>query len=131
MAAMPKPITIELRERAVAAYEAGSESYDVVAARFSVSRRSLQRWVERRRESGSVEPDDPAGGNYSRVDMKTLHGIVQSRPDATSYQVTSDYNRSVPRKKRVHRSSIVRALQRAGYVFKKSESDPPNKTGRT
>ena len=128
---MPKPITSELRERAVAAYEAGSESYDVVAERFSVSRRSLQRWVERKRDSGTVVPDPPAGGNFSPVDMKTLHRVVQSRPDATSYQVTADYNRSVPKKKRVHRSSIVRALQRAGYVFKKSESAPPSKTDRT
>jgi transposase len=128
---MPKPITIELRERAVAAYEAGSESYDIVAERFSVSRRSLQRWVERRRETGSVEPAAPAGGNFSPVDMKMLHHVVQGRPDATSYQVTAVYNRSVPKKKRVHRSSIVRALQRAGYVFKKSESAQPSKTGRT
>ena len=128
---MPKPLSIELRERAVAAYEAGWESYDVVAARFSVSRRSLQRWVERKRDNGSVEPDSPAGGNFSPVDMKMLHRVVQARPDATSYQVTADYNRSVAKKKRVHRSSIVRALQRAGYVFKKSASDPRSKTGRT
>ncbi len=128
---MPKPITIELRERAVEVYEAGYESYDVVAARFSVSRRSLQRWVERKRETGSVEPDAPAGGNFSAVDMKALHRVVQARPDATSYQVTTDYNRNLPKKKRVHRSSIIRALQRAGYVFKKSESDPRNRTGRT
>jgi len=128
---MPKPLSIELRERAVAAYEAGSESYDVVAERFSVSRRSLQRWVERMREYGTVEPQPPAGGNFSPVDMKTLHRVVQARPDATSYQVTVDYNRSVPKKKRVHRSSIVRALQRAGYVSKKSDSGLRSKTGRT
>ncbi len=128
---MPKPITIQLRERAVAAYEAGRDSYDLVAERFSVSRRSLQRWVERKRESGSVEPDSPGGGNFSPVDMKMLHRVVQTRPDATSYQVTVDYNRSVPKQKRVHRSSIVRALQRAGYVFKKSESGRQSKTGRT
>src|SRR5689334_25306359 len=128
---MPKPITIELRERAVAAYEAGWESYDLVAGRFSVSRRSLQRWVERMRDNGSLEPDAPAGGNFSPVDMKTLHRVVQARPEATSYQVTADYNRSVSQKKRVHRSSIVRALQRAGYVFKKSEFGQPSRTGRT
>jgi transposase len=128
---MPKPITTEVRERSVAAYEAGTESFDVVAERFSVSRRSLQRWVERKRDSGTTKPDAPAGGNFSPVDMKALHRVVQMRPDATSYQVTADYNRNVPKKRRVHRSSVVRALQRAGYVFKKSESAPPSKTGRT
>jgi transposase len=128
---MPAPISVEVRERVVVAYEAGSESYEVVANRFSVSPRSLQRWVERKRENGSVEPDSPAGGNFSPVDMKALHRVVQARPDATSYQVTADYNRRVPKKKRVHRSSILRALQRAGYVFKKNESDLRSMTGRT
>jgi transposase len=118
---MPKPISNELRERASAAYEAGGENYETIAVQFGVSRRSLQRWVERRRELGSVAPQPPGGGNFSPVDMKVLHDVVCVRPDATSYELTAQYNRCVSKKKRVHRSSIVRAIDRAGYVFKKSD----------
>jgi transposase len=128
---MPKPITVEVRQRAVAAYESGSASFDVVAEQFTVSRRSLQRWVERQRDLGTVEPARPAGGNFSPVDVKTLRALIEARPDATSYELTAEYNRSVRKARRVHRSSIVRALQRGGYVFKKSARGRRNKTGRT
>ncbi len=128
---MPKPIPIEVRKRAVAAYDSGAESYDEVAARFAVSRRSLQRWVEKMRDSGTVDPAKPGGGNFSPVDMKTLHALVEARPDATSYELTAQYNRSVSKKQRVHRSSIARALERADYVFKKNARGRRSRTART
>jgi transposase-like protein len=40
---MPAPYPIELRERAVGAYESGRASYAVVAERFSVAIRALER----------------------------------------------------------------------------------------
>ena len=128
---MPKPITIQVRQRAVAAYESGSASFDVVAERFAISRRSLQRWVERQRDDGTVDPRPPGGGNFSPVDMKVLRALIEARPDATSYELTAEYNRRVRKPLRVHRSSIVRALQRGGYVFKKSDRGRRSKTGRT
>jgi transposase-like protein len=90
---MPKPISIEVRQRAVAAYEAGAVSYDETAKRFGVSRRSLQRWVERRRDSGTVEPNPPGGGYLSPVDMKRLRSLVEARPDGTTYELAAEYNR--------------------------------------
>jgi hypothetical protein len=62
--------------------------------------------------------------------MKILEEVVARRPDATSSEVTASYNRRVPRGLRVHRSSIVRALDRAGFVFKKNAIVRQNKTGR-
>jgi transposase len=44
---MPNPYPTELRERAVRAYESGSETYAMVASDFSVSEPTLQRWVRR------------------------------------------------------------------------------------
>lgn len=128
---MPKPILVELRQRAVAAYEVGEASFVVIADRFGVSRRSLQRWVELHRNSGTVDPQPPGGGALSPVDMETLRGLIAARPDATTYELASDYNRAVRKGRRVHRSSIVRALQRAGYVFKKRDRARRNKIART
>lgn len=51
---MPNPYGLDLRERAVAAYEAGEGSYADIADRFSVAKRTLERWVERGRRTGSV-----------------------------------------------------------------------------
>jgi transposase len=117
---MPAPYPIELRERAVRAYESGNDSYDVVAERFSVASRALQRWVKLRRDTGNVAPMPRGGGNPSPIDLPVLEAVIAERGDATSFELTAEYNRRVLRKQRVHRSSVHRALLRAGYVFKKN-----------
>jgi transposase len=117
---MPAPLPIELRERVVAAYESGHESYDLIAAQFGVARRALQRWVKLKRETRSVAPRARGGGNFSPVDLPLLEKIVAKGGSATSHEISADYNAQVARRDRVHRSSIQRALRRAGFVFKKN-----------
>jgi transposase len=117
---MPAPLPIELRERVVAAYESGAESYDAVAAQFGVARRALQRWVKLKRETRSVAPRPRGGGNFSPVDVPLLESVVANGKSATSHEIRAEYNARVARRDRVHRSSIQRALRRAGFVFKKN-----------
>ncbi len=121
---MPNPYPIELRKRAVAAYEAGDGSYESVARRFSVCSRSLVRWVARGRDIGSVAPLKKGGGWQSPVDLETMHAVVSEKPDGTVEELTRAYNRRVPSPHRVHRSSFLRALRRTGYVFKKNVRGP-------
>lgn len=128
---MPAPYPIELRERAVQAYERGSESYGVVAERFSVAIRPLQRWVRLWRDTGTVAPKPRGGGNHSPIEMGVLEGVIAELDDATSFELTAEYNRRVGRGRRVHRSSVHRALRRAGYVFKKNSYVRRSRRGRT
>jgi transposase len=118
-----------LRERAVRAYETGPHSYAEVAARFDISLASLLRWVQRARGTGTVAPLPRGGGWRSPVDLPVLHGLVRDRPDRTSDELTRAYNRAVKAEARVHRSSIVRALQRTGYVFKKNAAGRRSRIG--
>src|SRR5262245_60036166 len=127
---MPMPIAVSLRERAVAAYEAGEGTYVEVASRFDVGRRPLQRWVKRMRDTGSLEPSPRGGGWRSPVDTAVLEALIVRDPSLTTLELTAAYNRKVPRKHRVHRSSVLRALRRAGYVFKKNAFVRPNSTDR-
>ena len=118
---MPNPYPIALRERAVRAYENGTDTYkEVAAAQFSISVATLIRWVQRERETGSVAPLAKRGGWRSPVDVALLHRLVRERPDRTTDELTRAYTRRVGPAGRVHRSSILRALQRTGYVFKKT-----------
>lgn len=117
---MPNPYPTELRERAVRVYEASDETYREVAERFAVGEATLQRWVRRQRETGVLDPLAKAGGWASPVDLGALHVLVRERPDRTTNELTRVYNGRVAPKARVHRSSILRALQRTGYVFKKN-----------
>jgi transposase len=124
---MPNPYPTALRERAVRRYETGTESYVQVAAHFSISLATLVRWVQRARDTGTVAPLDRGGGWRYPVDLPVLHRVVQERPDRTTDELTRAYNRRVRAEARVHRSSILRALQRSGYVFKKNDADRRNR----
>jgi transposase len=119
---MPNPYPVALRERAVRAYETGTETYAQVAARFAIGLNTLLRWVQRARRTGDVAPLDKGGGWRSPVDLVVLHRLIAARPDSTTEELTRAYNREAPAA-RVHRSSVLRALRRSGYVFKKNAGD--------
>jgi transposase len=118
---MPNPYPTVLRARAVRAYEAGDEAYAAVAARFEVGVATLQRWVRRQRTTGALDPLAKAGGWTSPIDGGVLETLLRERPDRTTDELTRAYNQRAAPEARVHRSSILRALQRLGYVFKKKE----------
>lgn len=118
---MPNPYSVELRERAVRAYEAGDGTYTEVAEQFTINRWTLIGWVQRLRETGSVAARDKGGGWVSPVAVDVLQRLVRARPDTTTEELTRAYNREAAPANRVHRSSVLRALRREGYVFKKND----------
>jgi transposase len=128
---MPNAHPIGLRERAVRAYQAGQGSYDVIGARFAIAPRTLQDWVARFRATGSVAPIPKGGGNPSPIDVKVLEGVLRERPDAVVDEIRTAYNDRVRRQARLHRSSILRALHRLGYVFKKNVQPPQSRIAPT
>ena len=111
---------MELRTRAVAAYEAGEGSYVAIAERFAISVSSLLRWVDRTRTTGDLAPRPKGGGWHSPIAAAGLRAVIAERPDATVEELRRMYNRHVARSARVSRSSVVRALRRLGFVLKKT-----------
>lgn len=65
MAAMA--ISLDLRRRAVEAYQRGDGSIPAVAERFGVGHASLSRWLALQRTTGSPERRPRGGGNPRRV----------------------------------------------------------------
>ena len=51
-----RPLSLDLRERIVAAYEAGEGSHFTIGERFSVSARVVGKLVAQYRELGTLEP---------------------------------------------------------------------------
>ena len=127
---MPNPYPTALRERAVRAYEGSAETYAEVAARFSIHINTLVRWVQGARDRGTVLPAPRGGGWYSPVDIELLHALLQEHPDRTTEELTRAYNQRAALEAQVHRSSVLRALQRTGYVFKKNARGRRSKTVR-
>lgn len=128
---MAEPYDMALRERAVAAYHAGEGGHHTIAARFRIGWRTLQRWVSKERETGSVAADPKRGGWQSPIDMEVLRRVVAEAPDSTLSELCWEYNRRVDRAQRSTSTSIGRALHRAGFVLKKNGRGQPKSTGRT
>ena len=128
---MATPYAVALRERAVRAYERGDGAYDEVAAVFEVDSRTLQRWVARWRELGTVAPKPRGGGWRSPIDLAVLHAVVRGVPDATVDEFCAEYNSRVARSQRTTESSFRRAMHRAGYVLKKNGRGQARSTDRT
>ena len=127
---MPNPYPTALRERAVRAYDGSAETYAEVATRFSIHINTLVRWVQRQRDRQTVLPAPRGGGWYSPVDLPLLQALLKEQPDRTTEELTRAYNRRAAPEAQVHRSSVLRALQRTGYVFKKNARGPRSKTVR-
>jgi transposase len=117
---MPNPYSIELRERAVRRYETSDAGYTTVAQQFGVDRATLIRWVQRSRRTGTAAAHPKRGGWTSPVDVDLLERLIGARPDMTTEELTRAYNREAARWQRVHRSSVLRALHRRDFVFKKN-----------
>ena len=71
---MPSPLSVDLRERVVAAVVAGA-SYHRAAARFGVSVSSASRWSERFREEKQLAPK-PMGGDHTSQQIEAHAALI-------------------------------------------------------
>jgi transposase len=124
---MPNPYPTVLRERAGARVRTSTDTYAEVAARFAIGLNTLLRWVQRARATGDVTAFDKRGGWQSPVDLTLLHRLVREKPDRTTDELPRAYNRKAVSDARLHRSSVLRALQRTGHVFNKNDRDRRNR----
>ena len=81
-----RPYSLDLRQRVVAALDAGEGSQPEIAARFRVSVSFITRLLNRRRRTGSVAPSPHGGGHPPALDRaarRRLRQLVREQPDAT------------------------------------------------
>jgi transposase len=113
---MPKPCSLELRERVVEAVESGASRREA-AEWFDVSASSAIKWMQRRQETGSITAK-PSGGSISPLEAHAefLLRLIAERPDSTLDEVVA-----VMRKRRIagSRSAVWRFFERHNISFKK------------
>ncbi len=128
--AMANAYDVAFRERAVAAYERGEGSYADLAALFLIDHRTLERWVARKRTTGSAAAF-PKGGDWRcPIAMDELHAVITARPDGTIAELCRADNRRVRRTRRTTPTSFRRAMRRVGYVFKQNGRGRAKSTAR-
>jgi transposase len=112
---MAKALSMDLRERIMAACDAG-ETHVAVARRFAVSESFIEKLKRRRRETGSLAPKPHAGGHAPLLaaEEERLRAAWQEKPDQTLAELHNRLGLSV------HLSTLWHQLQRLGLTFKKN-----------
>ncbi len=114
--------SLDLRVRAVEAYNNGEGTLSEVAEQFNIGRRTLSLLLRLERETGTVEPSKNRGRPARRVDdagRDRIRLLVQGRPDATLDELTDAYNESSTPEDRISRQTMGREVRRLGLTRKK------------
>jgi transposase len=122
------PYSLDLRERVLAAVDAGQHTRGTIAQLFSVSTAWIRRLVQRRRETGSITPRPHRSGPLPKLrapHLDRLRELVRQQPDATLAELRRRLGEPVSA------ATLCRALRRLRLPLKKSPSGPPSSPGRT
>ena len=120
---MPRAYSIDLRERVLAACEAGMASR-VVAQQYRVSRAWVDRLKQRHRETGEIGPRRPQRFKPQALvgHMEQLRALVAAQPDLTLAELREAVGVSCSV------MAVWRALRRLGLTRKKSPLRPGTTT---
>src|SRR4051794_28204655 len=127
---MPRAYSTDLRERALAACEAGEGRQSEVARLCRIGERTLSGWLKLAREEGRRSPEPRRGGRPPvGGEREALAGLVAERNDATLVE----YADRLAERTGVRRSpsALCRALKALGLARKERRSRPPSGTART
>ena len=120
---MTRPLSIDLRERVVAAIQAG-ESCRSVAKRFEVAVSSVAKWSQRQRMTGSVAPGK-MGGHRKPVLDPHRDFIVQRIEDVPHLTLHRLKDELALRGVKVSHDTIWTFMRRHGLRFKKKRMARP------
>ena len=112
------PYSRDLRLRVLRAWDGGM-SAEAVAAKYDVSRAWVHRLVQRRRETGSIEPRQQKkfrGRALSHQQEERLGTLIIARPDAMLAELRS----ALPTTAGL--STLWRAIDRLGLTVKKNRT---------
>lgn len=112
---MPKPFSVDLRERVLADYDEGARPVDL-AVKYRVCERWVFKLLKQRRELGSIEPLKGKTGPKPKLGehLEQLRGLVNQQPDAT----LEELRKQLP--VQVCIGTVWNALQRLEITLKKS-----------
>ena len=118
---------MEFRVLVAAAYDECGSSIEV-AEEYNCSESWVRRLIQRRGQTGSLEPITPKRPDTRKLDdddLGQLRTLIAARPDMTLAELAGALGdkASVP--------TVWRATQALGLPLKKRPSTPPSRTGRT
>ncbi len=114
---MPKAYSIDFRQRVIDAIELDGYKKSEASQIFRVSRNTIDLWLKRRAETGSLQPKatKPPGNNHCITDWEKFRAFVQEHSDKTQAQMAELWEGEISTR------SICRALKKIGFKRKKSK----------
>ncbi len=123
-----KPLSQDLRERIVAAYEAGEGSHEVIAARFKVGPTVVGKLVRQKRDLGTLQSQVHLRGRKPAVsgEIKALlRKHLEQQPDATVLERRDALGLKCSEK------TLWQTMRAMGWRFKKSRRVPRSRIAPT
>ncbi|MDT0632901.1 IS630 transposase-related protein [Rubrivirga litoralis] len=117
-------VSVDLRRRAVAAYQQGGASLDAVAARFDVGRASLVRWLALQRDTGALTPRPNTGGTpfaVTETGKARLQAWLDEDPSVPQHELAARL--ADAGEPAVSQQTVGRTLARMALTHKKSLSE--------
>ena len=117
---MPAPLSVDLRQRIMAAYQAKEGSQRQLAERFKVSLSFVRDLSRRYRKTGKVEPKPHGGGAVAKLgtaQLPIVKALVEAQPDALLEELCERFEQKTAVKVSV--STMQRAVQRLKLSVKK------------
>ena len=127
---MTKPLSLDLRERVVAAVNDGM-SRRQAAERFGVGVASAIRWCQRARESVSPKPAPQGGDRRSQrieAERDLILGIIEQSRDMTLIELKAEL---AARGQSFAVATLWRFFDRNGITWKKRPPTPRSRIGQT
>lgn len=127
---MGKPLSMDLRERVVAAIDAGL-SRRAAAARYGVAPSTAIRWDNERRITGSFAPKPQGGDTRSRkieANVEVIHTALEETPDMTLAELCKHLSEHGIA---ASTSSLWRFFRRREITRKKRPAMPSSRIART
>ena len=123
-----RTLSLDLRERIVAAYDSGHETRESVASRFRVSVGMVKKLLQQRRRLGDLRPQHHRAGRKPKIQAAhrlRLRQELAAKPDLTLAELRerTQLQCSLP--------AIHYALADMGLTLKKRRSVRPSRTGPT
>lgn len=127
---LPSPLSVDLRERVVAAVLEGASCHGA-AARFATSASSVSRWSARFRQEGEIAPR-PSGGNNGSPGIAAQAAQVLALCAQQPRLVLREMReRLAEQEVQTSTSALSRFFARHGLTRKKGLCTPPSSSART
>lgn len=123
-----RTISLDLRQRILAAYDKGQDTRAAVARRFDVSLGLVKKLLQQRRRTGDIAPRHRFSGRKATIlpsHHRHLCQLLADKPDLTLPELrqATGLRCTLP--------AIHYALKKLDLTYKKRHSAPANKTART